>query len=126
MSAGIEEFFKSYNIIHKITAPYHPESNGMAERVIKTIKNAVNNFILDTGKDWKKVISVAVAAYNMVPHRGTGFSPFMMVYGREAISPVEVKDVEFGEIEDYDTAIKEHIENMILIHEQATQTNIGY
>ena len=34
VSAGINSFFARNNIIHKVAAPYHPESNGMAKRLI--------------------------------------------------------------------------------------------
>ena len=47
VSAGINSFFVKLYIIHEVAAPYHPESNGMAERLIWMLKDRlhhVNNF----------------------------------------------------------------------------------
>ena len=33
-----EEFAKSYDFVHKIISPYHPQVNGEAERAVKTVK----------------------------------------------------------------------------------------
>ena len=34
VSAGINKFFAKFDIVYKVSAPYHPEINNMAERLI--------------------------------------------------------------------------------------------
>ena len=34
MSSGIKYFFAKFNVIHRVAAPSHPESNGMAKQLI--------------------------------------------------------------------------------------------
>lgn len=38
-SKQFEHFLKSLSITHKKTAPFHPKSNGLAERAVQTAKN---------------------------------------------------------------------------------------
>lgn len=126
VSNAIEEFFSDYNINHSISAPYHPESNGLAERFIQTIKGIMHSLKLDSIKDWKKALHIAVSAYRMVPHRETGFSPFIMLYGRESILPQEIQYTKFQTIEDHEKAVENHIRKMLSIHEVALKKRIEY
>ena len=40
--------------------------------------------------DWADHISIAEFSYNNTKHSGTGFSPFMMVFGTEPLSPIDL------------------------------------
>ena len=37
VSAGINKFFSKFNIIYKVSAPNHPESNDISELLIKSL-----------------------------------------------------------------------------------------
>ena len=75
MSAGINSFFAKFNIVHEVAAPYHPESNGMAERLIRLLKDRLHQVDKDQGFNLQRNLNIAVTAYCMVPHSATGFSP---------------------------------------------------
>jgi transposase InsO family protein len=62
----------------------HPMTNGQVERA-----NDLNKF----GKRWVKELPLVVWSLRMTPSRATGFSPFFLVYGVEAILPT---DLEYG------------------------------
>ena len=55
----------------------------------------------------------------MVPHRSLGISPFLILHCREPIIPEEVNYIKFRKVEDYEAAVKNHIKNLIDIHELA-------
>ena len=57
--------------------------------------------------NWVDHINMAEFSYNNTKHSGTGFSPFMVVFGTEPLSPIDlalqgtsVKDGDEGEVVD--------------------------
>ena len=122
----IQIFCDRFQIKHKITSLYQPESNGLAERFIQTIKGMLENVKLNEITNWRKALQIVVAACWMVPHWGTGFLPFMMLYSQEAILPQEIQYVKGKEIIDYKQAVKEHMKEMIKIHKLAISRNKEY
>ena len=90
MSAGIDNFFAKFNIVHEVTAPYHPEIDGMAERLIRFLKDRLYHTKKVLGSYMHRYLKIAVSAYKMVPHRATNFSPFVLLYGFEAVKPYKI------------------------------------
>ena len=90
VSSGIKNFFAKFNVTHDIAAPYQPESNGMAERLIRSLKDRLSHVNKDQGFNKQRNLNIAVSAYWMVTHRATGFLPFVLLYGCEAITPYEI------------------------------------
>ena len=45
----------------------------------------------------------------MVPHEATGISPFLMLYGREAIMPEEIDHTTYASNSNYEKAVAGHI-----------------
>ena len=87
--AGINNFFGKFNTVHEVSAPYHPESNGMAERPLYSLKDRLVYVDKDQGFNLQQNLNIALSAYCMVPHCATGFSPFVLLYGCEAVTPYE-------------------------------------
>ena len=75
----------------KFTAPYHPQTNGMTERVNQTIKKRIAKKCAPDQKDWDTCLKSATFYYNTAVHESTGFSPFYLLYGHDARLPVDVK-----------------------------------
>ena len=76
--------FKELGIQHIRTAPYHPASNGMAERAVRTIKSLIRARLLESyaSNSWDVRLPEIVFQYNAAIHPGTGASPFVVVRGR--------------------------------------------
>ena len=89
-SAVMEEVLSILGISHSVTTPYHPEANGLCERVNGTIKSMLRKLAYDNPKSWDRLLPCALFAYREVPQETTGFSPFSLVYGREARGPVSL------------------------------------
>ncbi|XP_061388978.1 uncharacterized protein K02A2.6-like [Musca vetustissima] len=66
---------------HKFTAPYHPSTNGQAERSIQTIKAAMK--IMKASKEnLQSRLNQYLRHYRIPPHATTGKSPDMLFLGR--------------------------------------------
>ena len=123
VSNAVLRFFISFNIEHQITAVYHPQSNGKAERAIKTIKNIVGRLLLDSFSDCTRTLQLAVGAYRFVPHQSTGFSPFMLLYRQEALMPEELQQLKRKISVSYEKKLTDHIEKIIKLYKLAINKN---
>lgn len=70
------------------TTPYHPEGNGMVERLHRTLAESVAHYVRRDGRDWDQWVPYALMAYRAIPHSSTGYSPNYLLYGREVQMPV--------------------------------------
>ena len=126
MSAGINSFFAKFNIVHEVAAPYHPESNGMAERLIRLLKDRLHHVNKDWGFNLKRNLNIAVSAYCIVPYRATGFSPFVLLYGHEAVTAYVILFTRYTSERQYQEALISHNEKMFEIRQGAFLSNRRY
>jgi hypothetical protein len=72
--------FLSYNgITHVTSAPYHPSSNGLAERAVQTVKNGLRH---TPGATLQEKLSRFLLTYRITPHTTTGVTPSQLLMGR--------------------------------------------
>ena len=69
------------------TAPYHPQGDGQVERLNKSLVKILSKLIADHRRDWVGFVPKAVLAYNTSVHESTGFTPYRLMFGREAMLP---------------------------------------
>ena len=72
-------FLKNNCILHLKSAPYHPSTNGLAERAVQTFKQGMKKF---TERDLRDRISHFLAHYRTTPHTTTGVYPAELLLGR--------------------------------------------
>jgi hypothetical protein len=71
-------------------AAYHPESDGQTENANKTLEIMLRSVIDFTQSDWDEHLAAAELAFNNSKNETTGFTPFYLVYGREARLPIDL------------------------------------
>ena len=86
----IEQIYKQFKIKHHNSAPYRPKMNRVVKVANKNVKKIVAK-MTDTYKDWHEKLSFALHAYRTAVRTSTGVTPFSLVYGMEAILPIEVE-----------------------------------
>ena len=60
----IEALLKKYNITHKVSTPYHPQTNGQAEVSNREIKQILEKTVGPSMRDWSLHLDDALWAYH--------------------------------------------------------------
>jgi hypothetical protein len=90
ISKEVCEFVDSYGIKLLNSSPYYAQANGQAESSNKTLVKLIKKKIEDHPRRWHEVLSEALWAHHISRHGATKVTPFELVYGQEAVLPVEV------------------------------------
>lgn len=72
------------------TTPFHPSSNGQIERYNAVIIQMIRCFLKGNQEDWDKNLQQLVGAIRSTENRNTGYTPNMLMLGREIQLPVDV------------------------------------
>ena len=86
----VDTLVQEYGIHHHRSSAYRPHTNGAVEVANKNIKRILRKMIM-TYRDWSKKLPFALWAYRTSFHTSTRATPFSLVYGMEAILPVEIE-----------------------------------
>ena len=79
-SSEFEKFLEKNGISHIRTAPYHPASNGLAERAVQIVKQGLKKVTEGTLTDR---LSRSLFSYRTTCHSTTGVSPAELLLGRK-------------------------------------------
>ena len=80
-------FTKQNGIRHVTSAPYHPASNGLAERAVQTFKEFMKK---TSGDSLNTRVSRFLFQYRISPHSTTGISPAELLLGRRPRSRLDL------------------------------------
>lgn len=73
------QFLKRNSIVHTLTPANHHASNGLVERLSKTIQEAIFKYIYETKKTWVQLLPQGVHNYNNTIHRVTNEKPIDLI-----------------------------------------------
>ena len=82
--------YKQYGINRLKTTAYRPQCDGMVERVNQTLADIIARYVSKDPTKWSDFLPTATFAYNTAVHSSTGYSPFYLMYGREATEPQDM------------------------------------
>lgn len=86
ISQEIKSFYHSNGITAVTSAPYHPATNGQAERMVQQLKKALAKGEKDTVK---RTLARFLYKQHTTVHTATGKTPAWMFLGRELPSPLQ-------------------------------------
>jgi hypothetical protein len=72
------------------TTPYHPQCDGLVERMNRTVEAMLSMFVSPGQKDWDDFLPYIMMACRSAIQETTGYSPNKMMLGRENELPVDI------------------------------------
>ncbi|KAL6472418.1 hypothetical protein MHYP_G00186060 [Metynnis hypsauchen] len=89
----IRELLRLLGVRKSRTTPYHPQGDPQPERFNHTLLSMLGTLPSTQKRQWSQYVARLVHAYNSTKNDATGYSPYFLMYGREARLPV---DISFG------------------------------
>ena len=110
--------------IHKArTTAFRPSANGQVERYNRTLMNAVRCFCSRSPRSWDEYLPQLSSALRSSINRSTGFTPNMLMLGREINMPVDLRfpgpDAE--DSEDHESYVNDLVSHIQEAHEIARE-----
>lgn len=85
----IRELLTLLGIKKSRTTPYHPQGDPQPERFNRTLLSMLGTLNQEKKRQWSQHVVPLVHAYNSTKCDATGFSPYFLMFGREAKLPVD-------------------------------------
>ena len=125
MSRRFKSWLKRKGIAHSKSTPYHPQGNGMVERLHRTLGAVILKTIESRG-NWAKVLPLALYFLRCSPSAATGINPFLLTHGWEPRTPLKVLyqswvQADLGEV-DLREWVLENQDRVEAAREKATST----
>lgn len=90
-SQETKNFCHDLGIKHSFSSPYYPQANGQAEASNKAIINLLKKMLNNSKRKWHERLVHALWAYRTTYRTATGVTPYSLVYGSEAVLPLELQ-----------------------------------
>ena len=91
MSTVCEEIFRVLGAVKRFfTSSTHAQTNGMVERLNRTLCQMLSHLIADNQTNWDELLLHAIAAHNNSVSRGTGLAPNEAHIGRYPRLPMTI------------------------------------
>ncbi|CAN6576812.1 unnamed protein product [Malus baccata var. baccata] len=92
----IDALLRKYSVSHKVSTPYHPQTNGQAEVSNREIKQILEKTVGPTRKDWSLRLDDALWAYRTAYKTPLGCPRFDLSMARRAIFLLNWSTKDFG------------------------------
>ncbi|XP_070004960.1 uncharacterized protein [Nicotiana sylvestris] len=117
----MRKIHEQFKITHWNSTPYQPKANGAVEAANKNIKKILR-MMIQSSRQWHEKLLFALLGYRTTLRTSVGATPYLLVYGTEAVIPAEVEILSLRIIAEAETEdnewVKTHLEQLTLIDEK--------
>lgn len=86
----MKELLSMLGIRKSRTTPYHPQGDPQPEQFNCTLLSMLGTLDPAQKQKWSQHVALMVHDYNCTCHDATGYSPYYLMFGREACLPVDI------------------------------------
>ena len=84
-----KRYLRDKGITHVKASQYHPQGNGVIERMHRTLNSVIAKCVDQKG-NWAQVVPMSSYFLRCTPNRSAGVSPFMLKHGWEPTTPLQL------------------------------------
>ncbi|CAL2257294.1 unnamed protein product [Prunus armeniaca] len=103
----------------QFSSSHHPQTDGQTEAVNRSLGNLLRSLVGKNIRQWDRILAQAEFAYNRLTSQSTGSSPFMVVYGSNPISPLDLAPLPTSY--QFSGDAEERAKNIKKLHEQVRE-----
>lgn len=86
----IKELLSSMDCQHAKTSAYHPQSNGLCERINGVLVASLKNYVNEQHNNWSGLLPLVTFAYNCSKSASTKYTPFFLVHKEDPVFPADM------------------------------------
>jgi len=92
---AFQELLEQCLVDHRRTSPSHPEANGLAERVVQSVKRCLAKMLEQEGRpvEWESYLAWIMLGYNCSVQSSTRFSPYELLFAQKPVVPPATREV---------------------------------
>lgn len=87
ISMIFNNLLNKYDVKHRVSTPYHPQTSGQVEVSNREIKQILEKIVSTSRKDWSLKLQDELRAYRTAYKTPIGTTPFKLVYGKSGNLP---------------------------------------
>ena len=88
MNRIIQDLTEKFRIKYRLSSSYHPQTNGLVECFNQILCEKLAK-VIDENDNWNEFIELTLMAYCTTKHSSMGVIPFVFIYGRETVLPID-------------------------------------
>jgi hypothetical protein len=85
----MSELHVKLGFLHENSSPYYPQANGQVEAINKVLKTMIQRMVGENKTSWHLQLFSVIWSYCTSVKTKTRFTSFQLVYGVEAVLPIE-------------------------------------